>query len=127
MKDQILIQNLRLRCFIGFNPHELKDKQDVIISLTLYTDTSKAGESDNPDDLLNYRTVNKAVIQHVEASSYKTLEALANNIARIAIMDCGVEHLKVEVYKPGALRFTDNVGVIIERTREQLNGYSNSQ
>lgn len=120
MKDRILIQNLRLRCFIGFSPHELKDKQDVVISLTLYTDTRKAGESDNPDDLLNYRTVNKAVIQHVEASSYRTIEALANSIARVAIVECGVEHLTVEVYKPGALRFTDNVGVIIERTREDF-------
>lgn len=118
MKDQILIQNLRLRCLIGFSPHELKDKQDVVINMTLYTDTSKAGATDNPDDLLNYRTINKAVIQHVEASSYKTIEALANNIARIAITECGVEHIKVEVYKPGALRFTDNVGVILERTRE---------
>ncbi|MBZ0306980.1 MAG: dihydroneopterin aldolase [Anaerolineae bacterium] len=118
MDDQILIQNLRLRCLIGFSPHELKDKQDVIITMTLFTDTRRAGETDNPEELLNYRTVNKAVIQHVEAAAYKTLEALANSIARLVITQHGVEHLKVEVYKPGALRFTDNVGVIIERTRE---------
>ncbi|KAA0265695.1 MAG: hypothetical protein EDM75_02045, partial [Chlorobiota bacterium] len=60
-KDQILIQNLRLRCLIGFSPHELNDKQDVVISMTLYTDTRRAGETDSPDDLLNYRTINKAV------------------------------------------------------------------
>ncbi len=118
MDDQILIQNLRLRCLIGFSPHELKDKQDVIITMTLFTDTRRAGDSDNPEDLLNYRTVNKAVIQHVESSAYKTLEALANSIARLVITEYGVEHLKVEVYKPGALRFTDKVGVIIERTRK---------
>lgn len=118
MDDQILIQNLRLRCLIGFSPHELKDKQDVIITMTLFTDTRRAGDSDNPEELLNYRTVNKAVIQHVESSAYKTLEALANSIARLVITEHEVERLKVEVYKPAALRFTDNVGVIIERTRK---------
>lgn len=120
MTDQIVIQNLRLRCLIGFSEHELKNKQDVIINLTLYTDLRKGGASDSPDDLLNYRTVNKAVIRHVEESSYKTVEALAANIARVAIFEGGVEHVKVEVYKPHALRFADNVGVIIERTRQDF-------
>jgi dihydroneopterin aldolase / 2-amino-4-hydroxy-6-hydroxymethyldihydropteridine diphosphokinase len=116
--DQILIQNLRLRCLLGFSQHEIGKKQDVIISMTLYTDLRKAGESDNPDDVLNYRTVNKAVIEHVENSSYKTVEALAESIARLAVTEYAVPHIRVEVHKPAALRYTDSVGVIIERTRE---------
>jgi FolB domain-containing protein len=116
--DQILIQNLRLRCFIGFSEHELRDKQDVVINMTIFTDMRTAAESDNPDDLLNYRTLNKAVIAHVEASRYKTLEALAASIARLAVTEQGVPHIRVEVFKPGALRFADNVGIIIERTHE---------
>ncbi len=114
--DQIRIESLRLRCIIGFNPEERKNKQDVVISMDLFTDLSLGGETDNPDDILNYKTVNKAVIAHVEASSYNTLEALAVSIARVAILDCGVEHLRVTVHKPHALRFTDDVMVIIERT-----------
>lgn len=118
--DTIRIKNLRLRCLIGFNEHELKDKQDVVITMDIYTDLKKGGMTDNPDDILNYRTVNKAVIKHVEDSSYKTLEALATNIARVAIVDCGVEHLTVTVQKPGALRFTDDVMVIIERKTDDF-------
>src|SRR5690349_5276356 len=120
MMDTIRIENLRLRCMIGFNAHELKDKQDVVISLDLYTDLRKGGESDNPEDILNYRTVTKAVIAHVEASNYKTIEALATAIARIAIVDCGVKHLLVQVEKPHALRFADNVMVILERKAEDF-------
>ncbi len=118
--DIIRIEKLRLRCFIGFNPHELKDKQDVVITMELYTDIRKGGETDNPDDILNYKTVNKAVIAHVEASRYKTLEALATNIAKVAVVDCAAPHIKVQVEKPGALRFTDNVMVIIERKTEDF-------
>ena len=118
--DIIRIENLRMRCFIGFNPHELKDKQDVVITMELYTDIRKGGETDNPDDILNYKVINKAVIAHVEASRYKTLETLATNIAKVAIIDCGATHIKVQVEKPGALRFTDNVMVIIERKTEDF-------
>jgi len=118
--DIIRIENLRLRCFIGFNAHELKDKQDVVITMELYSDIRKGGEGDNPDDILNYKTVNKAVIAHVEASRYKTLEALATNIAKVAIVECSVPHIQVTVEKPNALRFTDNVMVIIERKTEDF-------
>lgn len=115
--DTITIKNLRLRCIIGFNPDERREKQDVVITMELFTDIRQGGETDNPADILNYKTVNKAVIRHVEASSYNTLEALATSIARVAIVDCGVEDMRVTVQKPHALRFTDDVMVTIRRTR----------
>lgn len=114
--DVIEIDNLRLRCIIGFSPHERHDKQDVVISLRIRTDMHRAGATDNPDDAFNYRTVTKAVIGHVENSSYYLVEALAAAIARICVLDHGAEWVQVRVHKPGALRFADSVGVVIERT-----------
>ncbi len=118
--DIIEIDNLRLRCVIGFSPHERKDKQDVVISLRIYTDMRAAGESDNPDDAFNYRTVTKAIIQHVEASEYYLVEKLATEIARICVIDHNAPRVQVRVHKPGALRFSDSVGVVIERTKEDF-------
>jgi len=120
MKDIIHIQNLHLRCTIGFAEHELRDMQDVVISMWLFTDLRPAGASDNPADLLNYRTVNKAVIQAIDGARFNTVEALATEVARIAITECGVRKIRVAVYKPGALRFTDSVGVIITRRRRDF-------
>jgi FolB domain-containing protein len=120
--DRIEIRGLRLRCLIGFNPEERRDKQDVVIDMVLFTDLRKGGVTDNPADIFNYRTVNKAVIAHVEASSHNTLEALATAIARVAIVDCGAPHIQVTVHKPGALRFTDDVLVTIERTSADFGG-----
>ncbi|MCK6579948.1 MAG: dihydroneopterin aldolase [Anaerolineae bacterium] len=114
--DQIRITGLRLRCIIGFNPDERREKQDVVIDMTFFTDLRKGGVTDDPNDILNYKTVNKAVIKHVEASSFNTLEALATSIARVACVDCAVPHILVTVHKPGALRFTDDVSVTLERT-----------
>lgn len=126
MSDRIDIRGLRLRCMIGFSEHELREKQDVIIHMTLFTDLRIGGESDDPNDILNYRTVNKAIIRHVEASHYKTVEALAASIARVAVVECGVPHIQVTVEKPGALRFTDSVGVTIERTASDFDAPLNS-
>ena len=114
--DMIEIDNLRLRCVIGFSPHERKDRQDVIISLRIGTDMRRPGQTDNPDDAFNYRTVTKAIIQHVEDSRYYLVEKLAAEIARICIVDHHVPYVQVRVHKPGALRFSDSVGVVIERT-----------
>jgi FolB domain-containing protein len=113
--DIIEIDNLRLRCVIGFSPHERKDRQDVVIGLRLGTDIRAAGRSDNPDDAFNYRTVTKAIIQHVEQSEYYLVEKLATEIARICVVDFHAPYVQVRVHKPGALRFADSVGVVIER------------
>lgn len=113
--DLIEIDNLRLRCIIGFSPHERKDRQDVVISLRIGADMQRAGETDNPDDVFNYRTVTKAIISHVENSAYYLVEKLAVEIARIVIAH-GAPYVQVRVHKPGALRFSDSVGVVIERT-----------
>lgn len=120
--DIIEIDNLRLRCIIGFSDHERKDKQDVVISLRIRADMRRAGESDNPDDAFNYRTVTKAIIAHVEASDYFLVEKLATAIARICVVDYGAEWVQVRVHKPGALRFADSVGVVIERTKTDFDG-----
>lgn len=114
--DIIEIDNLRLRCLIGFSPHERSDKQDVVIGLRIGADMRRAGETDNPDDAFNYRTVTKAIIRHVEESSYYLVEALAVAVARICVVDYGAAWVQVRVHKPGALRFADSVGVVIERT-----------
>jgi FolB domain-containing protein len=120
--DMIEIDNLRLRCIIGFSAHERKDKQDVVISLRIGTDMRKAGETDNPDDAFNYRTVTKAIIAHVEASEYFLVEKLASEIARIVVAEHGAPYVQVRVHKPGALRFSDSVGVVIERRPDDFAG-----
>lgn len=120
MPDTIEINNLRLRCRIGFSAHELNVKQIVVLSLRIHADMRRAGETDNPDDVYNYRTLTKAIIQHVEASDYKLVEALAVSVARLCVVDYGAPFVQVRVHKPGALRFADSVGVVIERTPDDF-------
>lgn len=120
-QDKILIKDLLVRGYIGFQPWELEKKQDILVNLTLFTDMRRAGETDSVDDALNYKTITKQIITYVEddATRHDLVEALAANIARICI-EGGAERAVVRVEKPGALRFARSVGVEIERTREDF-------
>ena len=113
--DYIIIEDLLLRCIIGAQDWEREKKQDVLINLRLDTDIRAAATSDNIADALNYRTITKAIIAHVEGSSYYTVEALATAIARICVVEHRAARVMVRLEKPGALRFAKSVGVVIER------------
>ena len=115
--DTIHIDGLLLRTIIGINDDERSNKQDVIITLTLSADLSKAGETDSIDDAVNYRSVTKRIIEFVESSDFFLVEAMAANLARIIVTEFPVEKVRVKVEKPGALRFAKSVGIEIERER----------
>ncbi len=115
--DQVIIKDLSARGIIGINDWEREKPQEILINITLFADLHKAGESDNIDDCVNYRTVAKKVQAHAESAARLTVEALAADIARICLQEPGVEKVKVRVEKPGAVRFAGSVGVEIERGR----------
>lgn len=116
-KDCIYIKDLLVRTIIGVNDWEREKKQDVLINLTLYSELSAAGRSDSIEETINYRTITKKVIKHVETSELFTIEALAQDIADICLADRRVNRAVVQVEKPGALRFARSVGVEIDRQR----------
>ena len=116
MTDTIFIRDLLVRGIIGLNDWERENKQDIIINIEIPLDTREAGESDDMEDSINYRTLAKAVITHVEESAPYLVETLAHEIARIAVVGHGCSTVKVRVEKPGALRFARSVGVEVTRT-----------
>lgn len=119
-EDLILIKDLLLRGIVGINDWEREKQQDILVNITLFGDLRPAGESDDIADSVNYRTITKQVVQHVESSARFTVEALAADIARICLEALGVERARVRVEKPGALRFARSVGVEIERQRDDF-------
>ena len=66
----IRISNLRLRTFIGFNPEEREKKQDVVINIEIRYAVNEAALEDEVEEALNYRTVTKRVIRHVEEGRF---------------------------------------------------------
>ena len=118
--DKIVIKDLLLRGIIGINEDERVNKQDILINLTLFSDIRKAADSDNISDAVNYRTITKRIIKHIEESSDFLVEKLVSDIAEMILMEFNVEKAIVRVEKPGALRFAQSVGIEIKRTREDF-------
>jgi FolB domain-containing protein len=113
--DQIFIKDLLVRGIIGVSERERQQPQDIIINITLLADTTQGGLSDDIDDCVNYRTVTKEVYAFVEKAQRHTVEALAADIAGLCLKQAGVKGARVQVEKPGAVRFSRSVGVEIER------------
>ncbi len=116
--DEIYIRDLVVRAIIGTNPEERIERQDVLINLTLFTDTRKAGLTDNLEDTVNYRDIAKQILTLAEQSQFYLVEKLAEEIARVVLADPRVVRVRVQVDKPGAVRFARSVGVQIERGRQ---------
>ena len=115
--DKIIIKDLTIRCIIGVNADERREKQDVLINIILWADLGRAGKSDRFEDAVDYRAVKKKVLAAVEDSTYFLVEALAERIAAVCLDSAGVEAVQVTVEKPSALRFARSVGVEIRRER----------
>ncbi len=116
--DKISIRDLSIRCIIGVNEDERTEKQDVVINVTLFTDTRKAGQTDALEDSVDYKNVKKNILSLVESSEFLLIEKLADEIAKVCLDDSKVQKVNVTVDKPGALRYTRSVAVEIVRTRE---------
>ena len=115
--DKVIITDLLVRGIIGVNDWERKRAQDILINIVLFTDTRRAAESDDIKDCVNYSTMSKRVQAYAESAQRLTVEALANDLARICLEEQGVQKVVLRVEKPGAVRFSRSVGVEIERSR----------
>ncbi len=116
--DKIIIKNLLARGIIGLNDWEREKPQDILINITVFTDIRQAGETDDIETSVNYRTIAKKAQAHAETAQRLTVEALAEDLAKIILGEPYVHKVQVRVEKPGAVRFAESVGVEIERSNE---------
>lgn len=114
----IRVKNLLLRTFIGFNPEELANQQDVIINIAIEADIpEQALLADEPVGIYNYKTITKQVIVLVQDNRFKLLEVLTKDILDLIMLDQRVSRARVEVDKPHALRFAESVSFEMEAVR----------
>ncbi|WP_371188643.1 dihydroneopterin triphosphate 2'-epimerase [Thalassotalea maritima] len=111
------IINLRLRTYIGFNPEELTKQQDIIINAQIKYPADDACKTDEESQALNYKTITKAMIHHVEEGHFKLLEKLTKDLLEICMQHPSVSRAKVTVEKPHALRFADSVSLTLSASR----------
>lgn len=117
--DIIFIRDLRIETVIGIYDWERQIKQTVSLDLEMAADIRQAAASDAIEATLNYKAVAKRLIQFVSDSQFLLVETLAERIADIVRHEFGVPWLRLTLSKPGAVRGSREVGVIIERGRRE--------
>ncbi len=121
--DKIFLHALKTEAIIGIFDWERQVKQTVIIDIEISADVRKAALSDSIHDTLNYKRVAKHVLAFVEASSFHLVETLAEHIAMLLLEDFGIPYVRVSLSKPGAIRSSRDVGVIVDRDRNDLESW----
>ena len=107
----INVTNLRLRCYIGFNPEEIEKQQDVVINVTIRYLADAGILNDRVDSALNYKSITKDIIEYVDGKRFKLLEKLVFDVLEIASRHTQVSEATVTIDKPHALRFADSVSL----------------
>ncbi|MBD9499345.1 dihydroneopterin triphosphate 2'-epimerase [Pseudomonas sp. BGr12] len=114
---RIRVKDLRVRTYIGIKEEEILNKQDVLINLTILYPAGDAVQVNDIDHALNYRTITKAIIAHVEENRFALLERLTQELLDLVMANPAVHYAEVEVDKPHALRFAESVSIALAAQR----------
>lgn len=113
----IEVKNLRLRTYIGFNQEEREKLQDVVINLEIHYLANDEVFRDSVEEALNYKTITKNVIAHVEGGQFLLLEKLVADVLALCSDHTQVSYARVSIDKPNALRFSDSVSLTLEHRK----------
>lgn len=113
--DIVYIRDLRIDTIIGIYDWEREVRQTVSLDLEMSSDIRKAAETDDIQYALNYKSVAKRLIAFIEGSEFLLVETMAEQVCQIVREEFGVQWVKLRLSKPGALRQSLDVGLIIER------------
>jgi len=116
--DKVFIKNLRIHGILGIHDWERVTPRDIIINVTLFTDTRTAAQSDQITDCVDYSELAARIRGHTENAARMTVEALANDLAKLCLQEPKVKKVILRVDKPGAVAEAESVGVEVERSRQ---------
>jgi dihydroneopterin aldolase len=113
--DIIFLRELKIETLIGVYEWEKRVPQTLQIDLDIALPDSRACETDDIADALNYADIVRRIQSELAARHFNLLEALAERIAQILLEEFKAPWAKVSVAKLQAIRGSRMVGISIER------------
>lgn len=120
LPDSINLTGLSVRMLVGVDNWERVRPQPVTIDVCVHTDVSKAGSSDHLPYSIHYGVLTKEIESHCLEERYRSLEGLAEGLAKVCIFLCKAPRVTLRVFKPRALLHAHAAGVEITRTAEDF-------
>ena len=101
--DKIIITDLEVFANHGVFPEENKLGQKFLISAVLYTDTRKAGKTDDLTASIHYGEVSAFITKYMKEHTYQLLERVAETLAEEMLKSIsGLCKIDLEIKKPWA-------------------------
>lgn len=103
MLDKIKIENLEVFANHGVFPEETKLGQKFLVSVTMYTDTRKAGKTDDLTASIHYGEVSQMIDRYMKEHTYQLIERVAESLAEEMLSTLPLlEKVCVKIKKPWA-------------------------
>lgn len=113
--DTIFIHGLQCECVVGVWEWEKKITQTLVLDIDLATDITKAAQSDELQDTLDYKKISDRVIEYAQANTFDLIETLIEHLAQLILTEFAVPWVRIKLDKGGAVKNVNHVGVVIER------------
>jgi dihydroneopterin aldolase len=115
--DLVFIEGFTGRTVIGIHAGELEQAQPLTIDLCAGVPRLRACDTDAIGDTLDYGVLRERLQRLLREHRVRLLEALAEQVAGIAIDEFHAHWVRVRIAKPRKFDDTGAVGVVIDRMR----------
>lgn len=120
MLDKIFIENITTAAVIGIHDFEKAAAQKLIISVELGTDITQTAQTDDVQYALDYDAISRFIDEYVRSTTFELIETLAENVVKQLFEHFSMQTVKLRLQKPGAIPYTQMVGVEIVRERPTI-------
>lgn len=100
--DMIKIVGLRVYAYHGVKEEEKRKGQPFILDIDIKADLSRARESDDVNDTINYSDVTKCVVKTMLAEKNDLIERAAHRVVEAILAEFPAEEVTVTLKKPRA-------------------------
>lgn len=113
--DVIFIEGFVGDTVIGIHDSELHRTQPIVIDLHAGVPRAQACSTDRIGDTIDYSVVAERLRRLLREHKLQLLEAFAETVADILLIEFGARWVRVKVVKPKKFDDVQTVGVVIER------------
>lgn len=114
----IAIQDLKVRCIVGVNPHERKVEQDLFVDLRIDTDFADAAHSDQLSHTVDYTAMASLLTDWIRREKFLLIETLAERACALLCAEWPqIRRCRVTIKKPAALPQARYAAVTAEKAR----------
>jgi FolB domain-containing protein len=109
---QLIFKEFRTESLIGIYPNEREQKQTLLIDLIIDFDGSKAEQSDDIADTLDYDNIAKIIDNISNHGKFQLLEALSSEIIKNLKREYKIiNKIEIEITKPGIIAAAKRVSI----------------